>query len=239
MNVPELFTIHEKFLLLSGIARERFDGTLAGKLLMREGFDANGVAALVAGSVAGAASLCVDEDGARLRAGLRAGFCDFVVGHLDEALRILKNEVRRALPVSVGLTAEPETCLRAMEERGVQPDLLSMAGAAAQLFVERGAVLLPELREHDGETSLLCWSVAAEAGRTMPQIARIAAEALDAGRADTPARRRWLETAPRYLGRAFAGRQCVCMTETEAAAFSERARADVPDVTIHDGGKTG
>jgi hypothetical protein len=126
-----------------------------------------------------------------------------------------------------------------MEERGVQPDLLSMAGGAAQLFVERGAVLLPELREHDGETSLLCWSVAAEAGRMMPQIARIAAEALDAGRADTPARRRWLETAPRYLGRAFAGRQCVCMTETEAAAFSERAQAEVPDVTIHDGGKTG
>jgi hypothetical protein len=29
------------------------------------------------------------------------------------------------------------------------------------------------------------------------------------------------------------------MTETEAAAFSERARAEVPDVTIHDGGKTG
>ena len=239
MNVPELFTIHDKFLLLSGVARERFNGTLAGKLLLRDGFDADGAAALVAGSVAGAASLCVDENGERLRAGLRAGFCDFVVGHLDEALRILKNELRRGLPVSVGLTAESEACLRVMAERGVQPDLLSMAGEAAQIFVERGAVLLPDLHEHDGETSLLCWSVAADAGRTMPQIARIAAEALDLRREDAQARRRWLETAPRYLGRAFAGRQCVRMTEAEAAAFNQRARGEVPDVTIEVGGKAG
>lgn len=245
MMVPDLFIIHDHFLWLSRTARQRFSGTLAGKLLLREALDADGAAVLVAASVAGCASLCADADGALLREGLRAGFCDFVVGHLDEALRILKNEIRRGLPVSVGLTADPEVCLRAMAERGAQPDLLSVTGdpARAQIFVERGAVVLPhvisERDEPTGETALLCWSVAAEAGRTMPQIGRIAAEALDAERADTPARRRWLEISPRYLGRAFAGRQCVRMTETEAAAFTARVRYEVPSARVERGGNRG
>ena len=67
------------------------------------GWNADGIAAVIAASVAGAASLCVDADADGLRQGLRSGFIDFVVGNLDEALRILKNELRRGLPVSVGL----------------------------------------------------------------------------------------------------------------------------------------
>jgi hypothetical protein len=236
MSIPELSTIHEQYLGLCRVARERFAGALGGKLLLRAGFDAEGAAVGVAASVAGAASLCVDGDAEALRGGLRAGLCDFVVSTLDEALRILKNEVRRGLPVCVGLTAEPAECLAAMVERGVQPDLLSVdeGSEASRVFVSRGAIQLAR-PEDDAGTSLLCWSVAADGARTMPRVARMAAEALDDGRADTAARRRWLELAPRYLGRSFAGRQCLRFTAIESAKFMKRVGAEESSVTIANG----
>lgn len=236
MSLPELSTIHDTYLLLSRVARDRFAGRLAGKLLLRVGFDAAGVATVVAASVAGGATLCVEADGALLREGLRGGLCDFVVGDLDEALRILKNEVRRGLPVSVGLGADPAGCVAAMIERGVQPDLVAADAAevraACAIFGERGAVLLEAGAMPEAGTSLLCWSVARDGARTMPLISRMAAAALDEGRVDTPARRRWLEVAPRYLGRGFGSRQCVRMTREEAAGFIATAQAATPAATI-------
>jgi hypothetical protein len=233
MSIPELSTIHEQYLGLCRVARERFAGTLGGRLLLRTGFDGDGAAVVVAASVAGAASLCVDGDAEALRGGLRAGLCDFVVSTLDEALRILKNVVRRSLPVCVGLTAEPAECLAAMVERGVQPDLVSVneIDAENRVFISRGALSVPRV-ENDAGTFLLCWSVAADAARTMPRVARLAAETLDVGRTDTAARRRWLELAPRYLGRSFAGRQCLRMTADEATAFVERVGSEEPSVKV-------
>lgn len=236
MSLPELSRIHEQYLGLCRVARERFGALLGGKLVLRAGFDAEGAAVVVAASVAGAASLCVDGNAEALRGGLRAGFCDFVVSTLDEALRILKNEVRRGRPVCVGLTADPVECLAAMVERGVQPDLISMDedSEASRVFVKRGAVVLG-LAESDDGTSLLRWSVAADAARAMPRLARLAAEALEEGRADTAARRRWLELSPRYLGRSFAGRQCLRMRAGEAAAFMARVGMEEQSVTIGHG----
>src|ERR1700744_693179 len=94
MHLPQLNAIHDQFLILSRIGQERFAGTFGGKLLLRGGLGPDGIAALVAASIGGAASLCVDEDPDRLREGLRSGFVDFVVANLDEALRILKTEIR-------------------------------------------------------------------------------------------------------------------------------------------------
>ena len=235
MPLPNLSLIHDRYLALSRSARKPDSATLAGQLLLRLGFDAEGVAVAIAASVAGAATLCVDADAEALRAGLRAGLCDFVVAHLDEALRILKNEVRRGLPVAVCLSAEPEACAAAMAERGVQPDLLSLAGAVtagAKAMLEHGALPLSGDAEPEPGTSLLRWSVAEDAARTMPRIAAIAVECLDLAVASTPARRRWLEVSPRYLGRAFGWRQCVRMTPEETTAFVARVRVEIPAAAV-------
>jgi urocanate hydratase len=240
MPLPDIAHIHDRYLALSLTSRENFAGTLAGRLLLRLGFDAEGIAVTIAASVAGAATLCVDADAEALRQGLRAGLCDFVVANLDEALRILKNELRRGLPVAVCLSADPEMCTEAMAERGVQPELLSFDGPAArgvQQMLERGALRPEEEAEPDPETSLLRWSVASDAARTMPRLALIAAETLEHASAGTPARRRWLEVSPRYLGRVFGWRQCVRMTPGEAKAFVERARATIPAATIERDGE--
>lgn len=232
LSLPDLPRVHDRYLALTCLARERLAGVLGGKLLFCSGLEAESLAALIAASIAGTASLSVQSDSALSRAALRTGLCDFVVGHLDEALRILKNELRRGLPVSVCLSAEPQACIDEMIVRGVQPDLLFWipAGAQdrAQIFAERGAIRLPTDAVPPPDTSLLVWSVDSGSATTMPRIARLAAEALETGRADTPARCRWLDFAPRYLGRVFGTRQCLRMSDAEISAFLPRLRTEFP-----------
>lgn len=234
MPHPEISTIHEQYLTISGIAREQFAGEAGGKILLCA--SACCVAAVVAASVAGAASLWVDADGEALRAALRVGFCDFVVSTLDESLRILKNEVRQKRPVSVGLSADPQLALWEMVERGFQPDLLIASAAGSEqetrILLQRGALVVPKRSEQERNTSLLCWTADAGAARILPQIARMAAEVLDPARPETAARRRWLEVAPRYLGRSFARQGCVRMDRHESAAFVARVRAEHPAVSL-------
>jgi hypothetical protein len=233
MDLPELTAIHDRFLSLSRVARERFGDSAGGRLVLRNGLDADGIAVIIAASVAGAASLCVEAEGDRLREGLRAGSVDFVVANLDEALRILKNEIRRAQPVSVGLTGDPEAHIDAMIERGLQPDLHSaIPQRQASLFTERGAISLAHEVAPHSEMALVEWSVSGNPARSMAHIAGLASEALDAARGDTPERRRWLEHSPRYLGRAFGSKQCVRMTEPERAEFMRRAGSEVPAAKI-------
>lgn len=234
MPLPELAEIHENYLTLSRIAGQKPGELLGGKVLLAYG--QTGLAFVVAASIAGAASLWVADNPEILREAMRTGLCDFVVRTLDEALRILKNEVRRQRPVSVGLSAGSADCLREMVDRGFQPDLIATLPAAAKesirSFVDRGAIVVSgQARPIDG-TSLLWWSVESDAAKTMPRIGEIAADALDPDRTDTPARIRWIETAPRFLGRAFARQQCLRMDRHESARFAAIAQAEYPSLRI-------
>lgn len=218
MDLPDLAAIHDRYLTLACARPVQGDSRLPGSLLLRTGFDP---ALIVGACVAGVVSLCIDAEAEILRAGLRAGFCDFVVGHLDEALRILKNELRRHRVVSVGLTADPEACLAEIVERGLQPDFLSFSSPeprAARFLLERGALRIPE-DSPDLHTAVVQWSVATEPQKSLRAIAHIASGALDPHRADTPARRHWLELSPAYLSRELGPRQCVRLTGKELAAF--------------------
>ncbi|HLJ79523.1 MAG TPA: hypothetical protein VKT75_19055, partial [Acidobacteriaceae bacterium] len=158
-----------------------------------------------------------------------------VVGTLDEALRILKNEVRQKRPVSVGLQADPAACVRQCIDRGFQPDLLQLLPSLQEkthLLIERGAVVLVEPPPLESDTSLLCWSVDGHAAKTMRAVGQIAADSLDSSRADTPDRLRWIETAPRALGRTFAKMQCLEMDRHESASFVTRVRSEYPAVRL-------
>jgi hypothetical protein len=233
MRLPERNALYDQYLALSRLADTAFAGQLGGKLLLRGGFDPPGIAVGLAASIAGAASLCVESDAELLRQGMRAGFCDFVVGHLDEALRILKNELRRARPISVGLTADPEICLAEIVARGLQPDLLSSPALASpgwDALVERGTIPLPPCSSQQPPLSFVEWSV--DPAASMPAIARVADAALDPQRPDTTVRRRWLERSPAYLGRALGGRQCLRMTPSEIAAFVPAVRSQFPSPSI-------
>ena len=93
-----------------------------GKLVLVRGLDAEGRAASVASSIAGAACLALDSRAEVCRATLRAGACDFVVNSVDEALRILKNEIRKRKPVSVTVAMPEAAALEELLDRGVAPE---------------------------------------------------------------------------------------------------------------------
>ena len=115
--------------------------TWAGSLLVGVGLDDAGRALALAALAAGAASIFLEEDAALLRAAQREGCCTFTVTSLDEALRIVKNEVRQRRAITVGLRGSPATWLQEMVERGVQPQ----AFAASRLLPEREAAAVDVL----------------------------------------------------------------------------------------------
>jgi urocanate hydratase len=192
-----------------GLASETRDPepSLGGKLLYAGQLDEEARALLTAANIAGAASLAASADAATRKQALRDGVVDFLVTSLDEALRILKNEIRKRETVTVCVALEPETVEQEMLERGVAPDLLRPA-----------AEDLPE-----GQT-LLSWRVASSPSIWLPKLDAIALDCLDS-QAGTA--RRWLHLAPRYLGRMAQGLRVLRCGESAAANFLERMRREV------------
>jgi urocanate hydratase len=135
-------------------AEKHFGGTLEGKLVVSGGMGGMGGAQPLAATMAGAAFLGIDVDAERIKKRLKTGYCDFMVNSLDEALRILKNAVRKKEAVSVGLVGNCADVLPEMVERGVVPDVLTDQTSAHDPlngYVPNGMSLAEatELRERD------------------------------------------------------------------------------------------
>jgi urocanate hydratase len=106
-------------------ARQHFGGTLAGKLVVTGGMGGMGGAQPLAATMNGAAFLGIDVDPERIKKRLKTGYCDVMVTSLDEALRILKNAVRKGEAASVGLVGNCADVIPELGKRGVVPDLLT------------------------------------------------------------------------------------------------------------------
>ena len=98
---------------------------LSGKLIVSGGMGGMGGAQPLAATMTGAAFLGIDVDPERIKKRLKTGYCDFLVTTLDEALRILKNAVRKKENVSVGLVGNCADIIPELAERGVVPDILT------------------------------------------------------------------------------------------------------------------
>jgi len=106
-------------------ARKHFGGTLSGKLVVSGGMGGMGGAQPLAATMNGAAFLGIDVDPERIKKRLKTGYCEILVTNLDEALRILKNAVRKGEPASVGLVGNCADVIPELAKRGVVPDLLT------------------------------------------------------------------------------------------------------------------
>src|SRR5689334_11062189 len=106
-------------------ARKHFGGTLSGKLVASGGMGGMGGAQPLAATMNGAAFLGIDADPERIKKRLKTGYCDVMVTSLDEALRILKNAVRKGEATAVGLVGNCADVIPEMAKRGVVPDLLT------------------------------------------------------------------------------------------------------------------
>jgi urocanate hydratase len=105
--------------------RKHFGGDLAGKLVASGGMGGMGGAQPLAATLNGAAFLGIDVDPERMKRRVKTGYCDVMVNDLDEALRILKNAVRKHEATSVGLVGNCADIVPELARRGVVPDLLT------------------------------------------------------------------------------------------------------------------
>jgi urocanate hydratase len=109
----------------ASVAKKHFAGDLAGKLVVTGGMGGMGGAQPLAATMNGAACLGIDVDPERIKRRVKTGYCDVMVTNLDEALRILKNAVRKREAVSVGLVGNCADVIPELARRGVVPDVLT------------------------------------------------------------------------------------------------------------------
>jgi Urocanase Rossmann-like domain len=171
---------------------------LGGKLLYAGELDLSACLLLRAANVAGAASLTASADAAVLHQAMRAGALDFVVTNLGEALRILKNEIRKKQPIAVGVSLAHQTIEREMLDRGVQPDLLAPALPSSPelaAFAAHGARSVPPQPLPPGcDFNIL--AIPPHWDRPLTALDELLLGCL--GAADF-LNRRWVRLAPRYL----------------------------------------
>ncbi len=137
-------------------ARKHFGGELAGKLVVSGGMGGMGGAQPLAATMNGAAFLGIEADPERIKRRAKSGYCDVMVNDLDEALRILKNAVRKREPASVGLVGNCADVIPELARRGVVPDLVTDQTSAHDPvggYIPRGLSLAQaaELRQRDPE----------------------------------------------------------------------------------------
>ncbi len=156
------------FQTFAAAAEKHFGGDLAGRLVVSGGMGGMGGAQPLAATMNGAAFLGVEVDPERIKRRLRTGYCDIMVNSLDEAVRILKNAVRKKEAVSVALVGNCADVIPELAGRGVVPDLLTDQTSAHDPlggYIPRGYSVeeAADLRRRDPEEYLK---------RSMASIAR-------------------------------------------------------------------
>lgn len=199
---------------------ESAEPSLGGRLLYTAELDETSCALATAGNVAGAATLATTADASAQKRAIRDGVVDFLVNSLDEALRILKNEIRKREPVAVCVGREPERIEREMLERGVQPDLLTEVGGVlrgAELRNGTTHIIRPE--PVAATQAWLAWSVAEAPAQWMPKLDALAQDCLSAEERETL---RWLRHAPHYVSRIARGVRVLRCSPQAARAIVAR-----------------
>jgi hypothetical protein len=192
---------------------------LGGRLLWAGELDGSGRAIVVAGNISGVATLAATADSNAQKQAIRDGIVDFLVTSLDEALRILKNEIRKRQTVAVCVGSAPDLIQREMLERGVEPDLYREGVIAAS---ERSnARNKPGEFSPIGDQALVIWRVDASPAVGLPKLDAIALDCLDS---EDELARRWIRLAPRYMGRLGHGVHLLVSNRKFAASFVERVR---------------
>jgi len=206
-DLPE--AIYRMYTALASTLALDGEAGLGGKLLYAGEISDTGRKLLYAANIAGTASLVASADLAVQRHAIRDGVVDFLVTSLEEALRILKNEIRKRQTVSVAVGVAPHVLVEQMLDRGVLPDLLldgsatrnnadSKPGPIEELIRQGALAIAGAAHERMLPVPYVRWSVDREFARWLPRLDAVVEESLPS---DDWLRQRWLRLAPRYLGR--------------------------------------
>ena len=204
-----------------------------GALIVALGLTPDGAALAAASNIAGAVCLSVEDDPTHIKDAIRSGACDFIVNTLDEALRTIKNEIRKHLPLSVGLQADPVATFEEIFERGVTPDLFAARSdhTAASTIVKRfrsNGISILDLDRNDADMSARHvgtqldtvlrqrqWRLHSFTFETSSALRTFEADALSVLAGEDQLRLIWLRAAPKILQRERPWRRVLWLTADE------------------------
>ena len=106
-------------------ARERFDGTLRGRLVLTAGCGGMGGAQPLAVSMLDGVCLVVDVDPYRLERRLETRYLDLVAPDLDAALREAEEAQAQGDGRSIGIVGHASEVFEAIAARGIVPDIVT------------------------------------------------------------------------------------------------------------------
>jgi len=170
---------------MAAVARERFGGSLRGRLVLTAGLGGMSGAQPLAVTLNDGVILDVEVRPERVARKVREGFCDRMTTSLEEALRWAEEATRAGHPLSIGLVGNAADVLPELIRRGVCPDVVTDQTPAHSLldYVPRGDLEeVLALRERDPE-EYICRSLAsiAEHVRAILQFQQAGSVCFDYG----------------------------------------------------------
>jgi urocanate hydratase len=109
----------------AAIARQRFDGSLRGRLVVTAGLGGMGGAQPLAVTMNEGCALCVEVDLQRIERRIRTGYLDERAGSLDDGLARLEVARREGRPLSVGLLGNAAEVVPELVRRGAAVDVVT------------------------------------------------------------------------------------------------------------------
>jgi urocanate hydratase len=110
---------------LAELARQHFDGSLGGRLVLTAGMGGMGGAQPLAITMNGGVCLDVEVDRERIQRRLDTGYCDLMTESLDEALALIREALDKKIPRSVGLLGNAADTHPELLRRRVIPDVVT------------------------------------------------------------------------------------------------------------------
>ncbi|MDQ6856219.1 MAG: urocanate hydratase, partial [Candidatus Dormibacteraeota bacterium] len=139
----------------AAVARQRFDGSLAGRLVVTAGLGGMGGAQPLAVAMNGGVALCIDVDAQRVQRRLDTRYLDVVAANLDDAVRQCDVAREEGRALSVGVVGNAAEMLPALLEAGLAVDVVTDQTSAHDplSYVPAGMSLddAARLRESDRE----------------------------------------------------------------------------------------
>ncbi|NJJ39562.1 urocanate hydratase [Paenibacillus apii] len=165
--------------IFQSIARLHFGGSLQGRFILTAGLGGMGGSQPLAGTMAGAAILCVEVAEERIDKRIAAGYLQRKTASLDEALAWIEEAKSNGEALSVGLLGNAADVYPELLARGVLPDIVTDQTSAHDLlygYIPRGytpaAAAAARKTDPAGLQDAAGTSIAAEVGAMLEFKAR-------------------------------------------------------------------
>jgi urocanate hydratase len=109
----------------AAVARKRFGGSLAGRLVVTAGLGGMGGAQPLAVTMCGGTALCIEVDLRRIERRIESGYLDERAADLDDALARLREAASAGRALSIGLLGNAAEVLPELVRRDVEIDIVT------------------------------------------------------------------------------------------------------------------